>query len=837
MSGIERGLFLRELPLPQDEVVQLRRFSGTARKQRGLIGPKAVASQRIESVVSGAPAPSKSYHATIRQWFYVPWSRSSLPFSLMKRDAWIQSVIGVLILACCVATLTVNRAHGGDAVWVGGVFIVASTATIVPMTLQARRTTTFNFAWLLVAMTVAFNTLALLTVTIHVPSSWQEPVSAVGDVSFLLSGLSLLVGAVLLTQVRLGPVSASARLDGAAAGMALASIVALLWFKVPIHLSGDTRQVIVGMVYPVVDILLIGTVVAAFASNGYHPSWQTKLLLVGLSLWVASDVYNFSHITRFEHAGPMINNIEWLSALWLIGLSASVRDRHRRMERMPSQHSSIATSLVPVCSGILSVFVVAVSWRNDDVSPVVPLLAFAALMMVITRMWATLREENYLIAASKLDARTDALTGLPNRRSILERLESELEIEHWRPTGVILIDLDGFKEVNDTLGHLAGDELLCMVGMRFAATTGERGALGRLGGDEFALVVPTGSEEILLALANELRSTLLEPFVLEGVTVHVGASMGVAVAVVEGSNAVEVIRSADVAMYESKINKSGVCVYRCSNDPNSREQLTLLSELRAAIDSQNLMVFFQPTLDMRTGLIRGAEALARWHHPRLGMVYPETFIPMTERAGLMPQLTRAVIVQTISEMSRLDRAGHPTHMSVNISRYDLLDSELPTFIKRVLHLHSVSPNRLTVEITESSLGTDPERAANCVRRLREQGIRISIDDYGVGYSSMSQLLELDIDEIKIDKSFVLGIDSDSRAEAIVRSAVELGRALGLQLVTEGIETEAALRALQAMGVDIGQGYFIAQPLASKDFQQFLVSSKEIDGVVAEFSLN
>ena len=202
----------------------------------------------------------------------------------------------------------------------------------------------------------------------------------------------------------------------------------------------------------------------------------------------------------------------------------------------------------------------------------------------------------------------------------------------------------------------------------------------------------------------------------------------------------------------------------------------------------------------------------------------------------MPQLTRAVIVRTISEMSRLDRAGHTTHMSVNISRYDLLDSDLPAFIKQVLHLHSVSPNRLTVEITESCLGTDPERAANCVRRLREQGICISIDDYGVGYSSMSQLLELAIDEIKIDKSFILGIDSDSRAEAIVRSAVELARALGLQLVSEGIETEAALHALQTMGVDIGQGYFIAQPLAANAFQQFLVRSKRGEGVASEFSL-
>jgi EAL domain-containing protein (putative c-di-GMP-specific phosphodiesterase class I) len=267
-------------------------------------------------------------------------------------------------------------------------------------------------------------------------------------------------------------------------------------------------------------------------------------------------------------------------------------------------------------------------------------------------------------------------------------------------------------------------------------------------------------------------------------------------------------------------------VYRSESDPNSREQLALLGDLREAIEARSLTLHYQPTLDMRTGEVRGVEALARWQHPVFGMLQPDTFIPMAERAGLMPQLTRAILDQAVTEAVRLDRTGHPLHMSVNISRYDLVDEKLPDYIDSLLKAHGFPAERLTLEITESTLGSDPDRAAQCVSELRSRGIRISIDDFGVGYSSMSQLLGLAIDELKIDKSFIIGLCDDTRAQAIVRSAIELASALDLSLVAEGIEDKAILQSLQVIGADIGQGFFIALPLASDQLDDFLAAPEQ-----------
>jgi EAL domain-containing protein (putative c-di-GMP-specific phosphodiesterase class I) len=238
-------------------------------------------------------------------------------------------------------------------------------------------------------------------------------------------------------------------------------------------------------------------------------------------------------------------------------------------------------------------------------------------------------------------------------------------------------------------------------------------------------------------------------------------------------------------------------------------------------------MYYQPTLDMRTGIISGLEALVRWPHPSLGLLYPDSFIPLAEQNGLMPQLTRSVLEMAVSEAARLDRAGHQLGMSVNISRYDLVDEDLADYVDGVLALHGFPPDRLTLEVTESALGGDPERARRCVLRLRARGVRVSIDDFGVGYSSMSQLLGLTIDELKIDKSFILGLTSDPRAQAIVRSTIELARALSLTLVAEGIETEEVLRSLQSLGAEIGQGYLISRPLTSQKLDEYLAHPERL----------
>ena len=283
----------------------------------------------------------------------------------------------------------------------------------------------------------------------------------------------------------------------------------------------------------------------------------------------------------------------------------------------------------------------------------------------------------------------------------------------------------------------------------------------------------------------------------------------------------ELMRSADVAMYEAKRTHSTICLYHSDSDDNSRDRLSLIGDLRAALDEDQLVLHFQFTQDFRSGRIQGLEALVRWNHPTRGLVFPDDFIPMAERVGLIMPLTRVVLRKALEELVRLDATGHRLTMSVNISHLDLLDETLPGYIETLLAHYDLQPQRLTLEVTESSLGEEPERARTRIEALRRLGVRISIDDFGVGYSSMSKLLELPIDELKIDKTFVFALENDVRARAVISSTIELGRALNVTVVAEGIETFSNHQLLRSLGADVAQGYYIARPKCSEELDEYL----------------
>ena len=766
-----------------------------------------------------------------------PWPSliGSPPRSLLSREKWLQAAIGAFVFAYCVSTLTMHRQHGYNMFWDGIEYNIAAALPIIPLLLRARRSSAQLKSWWFMAVAVALFTTADLIYTYHDRNLNLVSSLAPSSVFYVVAYVAAVIGIALLTQGRSGRVRVSVRLDGFITGLAIASAAALLWFEPLLRSSGHPFEVIVGMAYPVCDLLIIVLIVASFAPNRYRPNWTMALLLAGALWLVVGDVIYLKQLAAGTYVSGTFLDGTWLIGIWLVGLSASTRDRRRSGAPRSAVKSLPDTAFAPVASGFLAIGVIVASAVTSD-SQVGFILGVTTLCLVIVRMWITLREERHLTASSEIDARTDALTGLPNRRMILEQIEADLGAVHFEAVGVILIDLDGFKEVNDALGHLAGDELLCVLGKRFETRLGDRGILARLGGDEFAVVIGGACEEDLVTIARGLLAVLSDPCVLDGVSVRVGASMGVTVSSAKGLHAVELLRRSDVAMYEAKRMQSGISVYVPVKDPNSREHLTLLSDLREAIDARTLTLHYQPTIDMRTGQVRGVEALARWHHPRLGLLYPDAFIPMAERAGLMPPFTRTILELAVAEAARLDHAGHNLFMSVNISRYDLVDEGLPNFIGNLLGLHGFPPNRLTLEITESALGGDPDRAAQCVNELRERGIRISIDDFGVGYSSMSQLLGLSIDELKVDKSFVIGLCSDLRAQAIVLSAIELARAFNLSLVAEGIEDAAVLKMLQNVGADIGQGYFIARPLTSEEFDDFLVHPDSGNRLSVELAL-
>ncbi len=740
---------------------------------------------------------------------------------LLPADARAQEVMAISVIACLIATFWHNPSHQYGLTFSGVAYGLAITLPIIPMLSAARRRPETAAAWRFMAMAVVLNTVADLIYVVHDARLSPTPSAAPSDVVFLLSCGSFIVGVVLLTQVNLGKVRASVRLDGLIAGLAVASLASFLWFGPLLAASGGEVQALVQMAYPMFDLVMLVLLVAALAPYRYRPNWSTGLLIAGVLSFIVGDIVHVDQVVSRAAVTTTFSDLTFVVGVWLMGLAASTKDDRVLSTRRSLAAASPSVAAVPVGAGLLSIGVIAARWIWNRPAEV-GLFALAALALVLVRMWMTLREERRLVLTSNEDARTDALTGLPNRRYLFERAEAMLA--HDINVGVILIDLDGFKEVNDALGHGAGDVLLSIVGTRFVERLGDRGSIARLGGDEFAAVC-AGAEEDLVAIAGELLLTTSEPCVLQGLHVRLGASMGIAMSTAVGSDPFELLRGADVAMYASKKNKLGVSVYRETADTNSRASLSLLNDLRTAIENDELSLYFQPTIDVRSGRVHGVEALARWMHPVHGMIQPDEFIPMAEHAGLISQLTGTVIARAVAEGARLERAGHCLNVSVNISRQDLVNDDLPDFIEGVLELHQFPAGRLTIEITESSLDEDPERAARCVASIREKGVRISIDDFGVGYSSLSQLLSIAIDELKVDRSFMQGLDHDPRAQAIVHSAVQLGRALGLTVVAEGIESGQVLAVLHGYGVDVGQGAYISRPLPPAKLHQFLASSR------------
>jgi diguanylate cyclase (GGDEF)-like protein len=743
--------------------------------------------------------------------------------SLIATDYKWQVVITFAVMATLVSTILTDQHKQFGLSFAGALYIIAGTLPIAPMIFASRRGFVAARAWRFMALGVALNTVADLIYALHDEHLHHAPLVATSDAVYLASCGAFIVGVVLLTQTRKGTVRASVRLDGVIAGFAVAALVSFFWFAPLLAGNGKAIQAMVEMAFPMFDLLMLALIVAALAPHRYRPDRSTGFLMAGVFWFVIGDVIHISQQANQSFSASTGADLTFVVGIWLMGLAASARYDRKRSAEVVYGATSLSFAIIPVLAGVVSIMVVAACLRWHRPHEVAA-LALAGLALVLVRMWLTLRAERRLVSTSHEDARTDALTGLPNRRFLIEQVEAMLSPDGTGRAGVILIDLDGFKEVNDALGHGAGDMLLGMIGARFVECLGRRGTLARLGGDEFAAICD-GPEEKLVEIAGELLGTTTEPCLLEGLRVRLGASVGIALGDGADCTAFELLRSADVAMYDAKKNKLGISVYRAASDTNSRESLSLLNDLRDAIESHSISLHYQPTIDVRSGRIHGVEALARWTHPVHGVIHPDEFIPMAEHAGLISKLTASVLVQAVAEVARLDRAGHHLGVSVNISRHDLLDDGLPDLIGETLDRFEFPARRLTIEITESSLDEDPLRAARCVERIRARGVHISIDDFGVGYSSLSQLLGIPVDELKVDRSFMSGLDRDPRAQAIVRSAVQLGRALGLSVVAEGIEEFGVLEMLRGYGVDIGQGSLISLPLAPEQLEQFLVARR------------
>jgi diguanylate cyclase len=417
------------------------------------------------------------------------------------------------------------------------------------------------------------------------------------------------------------------------------------------------------------------------------------------------------------------------------------------------------------------------------------------------------------------DSLHDTLTGLPNRALLADRFEQALRTgrEVGKATGLLLIDLDRFKEVNDTLGHHCGDELLKQVGPRLSRTLRDIDTVARLGGDEFAVLLPTvdGLDAVFL-VAERLRACLNAPVQVDGIDLDLEASIGVVVSGEHGEDSATLLQRADVAMYVAKEQSLGVFAYDPDIDGNSPQRLALLGQLRRGMDRGELVLHYQPKVSLSTGDVCGVEALVRWQHPERGLIPPDGFIPLAEHTGLIGPLTRYVLDAALRQVRAWSDAGHVLPVAVNLSARNLLDDQIITQVTELLERHGVPPEMLELEVTESAIMLQQARAQQILTRLHRLGIRISIDDFGAGYTSLAQLKTLPITEIKVDRSFVSGMDTDSDAALIVRSVIDLGHNLGLTAVAEGVETLASMSALTGAGCDVVQGYHLSRPLPAQD---------------------
>jgi len=447
---------------------------------------------------------------------------------------------------------------------------------------------------------------------------------------------------------------------------------------------------------------------------------------------------------------------------------------------------------------------------------------------VLRLMQAVVLRVRRQTAANEHAALHDAVTELPNRILLYDRLQQAILAADRdnAAAAVVVIDLARFRAVNETLGHHSGDLLLAQVGQRLAGILRASDSVARLGGDEFALVLRSLNEpEAAVTVADKALSALAEPITLQGLELELEASAGIALYPEHEADPERLVQCAETAMEAAKRDHAGVEVYDPEADRGSAGRLTLLGELRKAIGDGSLILHYQPQVDIRSGRVTSVEALVRWNHPERGLVPPVDFVPLAEGSGLIRPLTLEVLRQAVTQCAAWRAGGLDLRVAVNLSARNLLDVGLPEEVAAILAEHGVPPACLELEVTESTLMSDPLRAGGVMQRLSDMGIALAIDDFGTGYSSLALLRQLPVDTLKIDRGFVMQMDAQDDDAMIVRSTIGLARSLGLRTVAEGVETESVLEDLRALGCDMLQGFHLSRPLPSAELEAWLAECR------------
>jgi len=456
------------------------------------------------------------------------------------------------------------------------------------------------------------------------------------------------------------------------------------------------------------------------------------------------------------------------------------------------------------------------------------LIAYEAGALLVDQTSELRAQTTLLEAQATRNATHDQLTGLPNRFLLKDRLGQAVlsAAREKKRVAVIIMDIDRFKEINEAMGPFNGDRLLKQVATRLQSALHEPETIARLGGDEYAVVVPNLAEaKEVSAVVKKIEKAMEMPFMLDALKLDVRGSMGIAFYPEHGTDPDTLMQRADVAMYAAKRNRAGFLVYSPKYDEYSPQRLTLMGELRQAIENEGLVLHYQPKVDLKSGVVGEVEVLVRWNHPKHGLMFPDEFIPLAERTGLIKSLTLWVLQHALDQSSAWKNEGLELGVAVNLSAQVLFDLDLPDIVAGALAARDVAPNSLILEITESAIMVDKDRALHILSRLSDMGIRIAIDDFGTGYSSLAYLSKMPVDEIKIDKSFVLDMHENKTNAVIVHATIELGHNLGLSVIGEGVESGAMFDRLRDLGCDAAQGYFMTRPLDVTSFASWLETTR------------
>jgi diguanylate cyclase (GGDEF)-like protein len=568
---------------------------------------------------------------------------------------------------------------------------------------------------------------------------------------------------------------------------------------------------LVALLYPMLDLALALVVVGQWALDARQWNRRTVSLIAGFVLLAVADSSLVLNLGTGTYGFTNVLSVMWGAAFMLIiGGACSPRAPQVSMARRLPAGFLIGSFVVAI--------VMLLVRPQGVLGWAIAVPAAITLMATGARLAVALRESREAGVAFQL-AQTDDLTGLPNRRAVLKTLDDGITAQ--KPMGLMLLDLDGFKEVNDTLGHSAGDTLLELVALRMRDSLPPEVMLARIGGDEFAILVQHDDELALLERAQTIRQTLLAPAKVDGMDLAMHASLGITIREPGDARAADMLRRADVAMYEAKVTRSGAQLYDAQRDEFSRQRLRMGEELRRALHKGHVVTWYQPKVDAVTQIAVGMEALVRWEHPERGMIPPMAFLSVARRSGLMHELSEVVARRAVADAARWQRAGLDLNVAINLAPSELLSGNLLPLLYEAIEDAGIPSHVITVEVTEDTFLADPERAREILLDVRRHGLKTSIDDYGTGFSSLAYLRDLPVTELKMDRSFVATVCTDDRSRLIVASTIDMAHALDLRVVAEGVESAAVTAEVVAMGVDLLQGYHQSPPMPADQVEAWV----------------